>query len=113
MPREKLYARINTRVDLMMQAGILEETDALIRKGYDPALPALQGLGYKQLLAYRRGETTLDEAVEQIKMETRRFAKRQLTWFRRDKRINWVDIIECGGIKAAADRICAIMKGEG
>ena len=112
MPREKLYERINRRVDIMMQSGLLDEVDALLKAGYDPKLPAMQGLGYKQLLAYRRGESTLDEAVELIKRETRRFAKRQLTWFKRDKRIHWLDMSEFKSAAEAANAACSIIAGE-
>lgn len=85
--REKLYDRIERRVDLMLENGLLDEVKAIAAKGYDRSLPALQGLGYKQLLMYLDGEISLDEAVELIKRDTRRFAKRQISWFKRDKRI--------------------------
>lgn len=91
MPRELLYERINLRVDIMMEQGLLEEARAIFDKGYGASLPALQGLGYKQLFKHFSGEYTLEEAIEAIKLETRHFAKRQLTWFRRDKRIVWFD----------------------
>lgn len=89
MKRELLYCRIEERVDEMIANGFLEEVKALLAQGYSPDLPALQGLGYKQLCGYLRGEYDLAEAVAIIKKETRHFAKRQLTWFRRDPRINW------------------------
>lgn len=94
MRREALYARIEQRVDEMMRMGLLEETRVLYEAGYSEMLPALQGLGYKQLLHHLNGETTLEEAVEEIKRETRRFAKRQFTWFKRDVRIRWFDVEE-------------------
>lgn len=97
MDRALLYERIERRVDAMMRAGLLDETRALLELPAD--LPALQGLGYKQLLRHLRGETTLEEAMEDIKRETRRYAKRQLTWFRRDGRIRWLD---AGGSDAKA-----------
>lgn len=92
MPREILYERINKRVDAMMEKGLLREVQSILKKGYAPDLPALQGLGYRQLIRHLKGDVTLDEAVEDIKRETRRFAKRQLTWFKRDKRIAWFDV---------------------
>lgn len=92
MPREQLYARIGARVDAMMQAGLLEETKALLARGCNASMPSMQALGYRQLCAHLRGECTLAEAVETIKRDTRRFAKRQLTWFRRDARIHWLDV---------------------
>jgi len=94
MPRERLYERINLRVDVMLEQGLLEEARGIYEAGYDLSLPALQGLGYKQLFKHFAGEYTLEEAIEAIKLETRHFAKRQLTWFRRDKRIVWFDISE-------------------
>lgn len=92
MPREKLYERINLRVDIMLEQGLIEEARAIYDAGYDASLPALQGLGYKQLFKHFAGEYTLEQAIDAIKLETRHFAKRQLTWFRRDKRIIWFDI---------------------
>ncbi len=91
MPREKLYANIDRRVDRMMAQGLLDEVKGLKERGYDRRLPAMQAIGYAQLLAYLDGEIPLDEAVEHIKRATRQFAKRQLTWFRRDERIRWFD----------------------
>ena len=92
MPRELLYQRINARVDEMLNSGLIEEVRTLL--DYDRSLPALQGLGYKQILAYFYGECSLVDAVEDIKRNTRRFAKRQITWFKRDKRISWFNITE-------------------
>lgn len=94
MPRELLYTRIEQRVDAMLAQGLVEEAKAIWQRGYDRGLPALQALGYKQLFAHFEGEFSLAEAVEAIKRETRRFAKRQMTWFRRDERIAWLDITQ-------------------
>ena len=91
MPREKLYAGIDRRVDKMMAQGLPDEVKGLKSKGYDRKLPAMQAIGYAQLFAYLEGEVPLDAAVENIKRATRQFAKRQLTWFRRDERIRWFD----------------------
>ena len=91
MPREKLYAAIDRRVDVMMARGLLDEVKSLRMKGYDRRLPAMQAIGYAQLLSYLDGEVSLETAVESIKRATRQFAKRQLTWFRRDERIRWFD----------------------
>lgn len=91
MDREKLYERINTRVDVMMEKGLLEEA----KKLYDMDLgdvPATQAIGYKELFAYFAGELSLEEAVEQLKRNTRRFAKRQLTWFKNKLPVEWVDV---------------------
>lgn len=103
MDRALLYQRIEQRVDEMMKAGLLEETKKLYDSGYAYTLPALQGLGYKQLLRHLRGETTLTQAVEDIKRETRRFAKRQITWFKRDQRIHWLDVTRYGDLDALTD----------
>ena len=85
--REELYDGIERRVDRMMHEGLLKEVQNLVKLGYSDCTVAMQGLGYKQLLSYLRGECTLEEAVYKIKLETRHFAKRQLTWFRREKDI--------------------------
>jgi tRNA dimethylallyltransferase len=110
MPREILYDRINKRVDEMMRRGLLEEVRSIEQKGYDHSLPALQGLGYKQLLSHLRGECTREEAVELIKQETRRFAKRQWTWFKRDKRIQWIDVTCYNDISDVAEEIAERIK---
>lgn len=89
--RERLYARIDARVDAMMEQGLLDEVKALRDMGYTRDMVSLQGLGYKELLAYLDGECTLEEAVYIIKRDTRHFAKRQLTWFRRERDVIWVD----------------------
>ena len=89
--REKLYARIDARVDAMMEQGLLDEVRALKEMGYTRDMVSMQGLGYKELLAYLDGECSLDEAVYIIKRDTRHFAKRQLTWFRRERDVIWVD----------------------
>mgnify|MGYP002552377654 FL=1 len=107
MPREVLYARIEQRVDRMMEQGLLDEVKALLEKGYSPELPALQGLGYKQLLSFLSGTITLSEAVEAIKRETRRFAKRQITWFKRDSRIRWYDAAAYADTSALGAAIAA------
>ena len=91
LERKNLYEKINLRVDKMMEEGLLEEVRTLIRMGYTDSL-AMQGLGYRQLLGYLRNEYDLAAAVELIKRDTRRFAKRQLTWFRRDPRIHWFNV---------------------
>ena len=89
--RAKLYETINKRVDIMMKDGLLEEVKRLASKGYSRDLVSMQGLGYKEILAYLEGEYTLEEAVDILKRDTRHFAKRQLTWFRREREVLWVD----------------------
>ena len=90
--RAELYRRIDLRVDQMMEQGLLKEVESLKAMGYDRSYVSMQGLGYKELLSYLDGECTLDDAVSQIKQSTRHFAKRQLTWFRRERDVTWLDI---------------------
>lgn len=92
MDRDKLYERINKRVDKMIENGLINEVRKLMEMGYDKCSVAMQGLGYKEILSYLRGETTFEEAVYILKRDTRRFAKRQLTWFRRMENVTWIDI---------------------
>lgn len=90
-PREVLYDRINRRVDGMLEAGLLDEIKALVDAGYEADVRKLKSLGYREMLSYVMGERGFDEAVEQMKKYTRRYAKRQLTWFRGDKRVNFIE----------------------
>lgn len=103
MDREKLYERIELRIDLMMEQGLLEEVKGLLEKGYTPDLVSMQGIGYKEFVPYFNGECTLEEAVTQLKTNTRRFAKRQLTWFRRQIEGLWVDMDKATGEKVMED----------
>lgn len=89
--RSRLYERIDRRVDLMMEQGLLKEVRALRERGVRKDSTAMQGLGYKELYAYLDGEYPLDEAVRIIKRDTRHFAKRQITWFKREKNVVWAD----------------------
>ena len=89
--RQKLYRQIDRRVDLMIEAGLVDEVQALKDMGCTSSMVSMQGLGYKEILEYLDGRCSLLEAVEKIKKETRHFAKRQLTWFRREKDVIWLD----------------------
>ena len=89
--REALYARINERVDLMMAAGLEQEVRGLLASGVTREMPAMKGIGYKEMAAYLAGEITREEAVEAIKVGTRHFAKRQLTWYRKMPYIHWYE----------------------
>lgn len=89
--RGRLYERIDQRVDEMVAQGLVEEVEHLKRLGCKKGMVSMQGLGYKEILSYLEGEITLDEAVYLIKRDTRHFAKRQLTWFRREKDVIWID----------------------
>ena len=90
MDREKLYDRINKRVDIMINDGLIEEVQNVVKK-YDEFPTAMQGLGYKEVVEYLNGVTTKEEMIEKIKMETRRYAKRQLTWFKKCENIKWIN----------------------
>ena len=90
-PREILYERIDRRVDQMMEEGLLEEVKSLRERGCHRGMVSMQGLGYKEILAYLEGEYPLEGAVRILKRDTRHFAKRQLTWFRREQDVIWVD----------------------
>lgn len=89
--RARLYDRINLRIDQMLKSGLVEEVQALKDKGYTKDMVSMQGLGYKEILDYLNGECTLEEAIYILKRDTRHFAKRQLTWFRRERDVIWVD----------------------
>ena len=89
--RERLYRRINQRVDIMLEQGLVEEVKKLKDMGYHKKMVSMQGLGYKEILDYLEGECTLEEAIYRIKRDTRHFAKRQLTWFRREREVLWVN----------------------
>lgn len=89
--RDRLYQRIDLRIDQMVEEGLLEEVSALKDKGYTKDMVSMQGLGYKEILDYLNGECTLEEAIYILKRDTRHFAKRQLTWFRREKDVIWVN----------------------
>lgn len=91
MDRKKLYERIDKRVDLMFDMGLVEEVKALMAKGYDKSLVSMQGIGYKEVIDYLGGKTSLEECIDIIKRDTRHFAKRQLTWFKREKVVTYID----------------------
>ena len=93
--REELYRRIDLRVDEMIKQGLVAEVEGLVNRHYDLALPALSGIGYKQIGMFLRGELTLAAAIQQIKFETHRFLRHQYNWFRlEDDRIKWFDILD-------------------
>ena len=88
--REILYERINKRVDIMIEQGLIQEVEQLLQK-YNQFPTAMQGLGYKEVVEYLQGQITKDEMIEKIKMETRRYAKRQITWFKKNKQTIWIE----------------------
>jgi tRNA dimethylallyltransferase len=110
--RKILYERIEKRVDLMMEEGFLDEVRFLKEKGYERSLVSMQALGYKQLLAYLDGEYSLEEAIYIIKRDTRHFAKRQLTWFRREKDMIFLDKGEFTSEDQILEKMLEILKEE-
>lgn len=102
--RPRLYQRIDARVDQMIEAGLLDEVKNLLEQGLAEGATAMQALGYKELVGYLRGEYDLAEAIRLLKRDTRRYAKRQLTWFRRDEEIIWLDLDKLT-IEDATDKI--------
>lgn len=98
MDRKKLYDRINARVDSMIQEGLLEEAKKIF--SLNTSLSASQALGYKELFKFFKGECSLEVAISQLKQSTRNFAKRQISWFKRDNRIEWIDVEKDSGLNA-------------
>ena len=107
--RAKLYERIDKRVDKMLEDGLVDEVKALKEQGYVRTDVAMQGLGYKEILDYLDGKITLDEAVYIIKRDTRHFAKRQVTWFKREKDVVWIDRSEYDDVNAIVDKMVSIL----
>lgn len=97
--RRDLYRRVEARVEEQIASGLIEETERLLSAGLSPSLPSMRGLGYKQMVPYLQGKQSLDESVSILKRDTRRYAKRQLTWFQADPRIEWIDL-EAGEAEA-------------
>ena len=91
MDRKKLYERIDRRVDLMFEMGLVDEVKNLMEKGYNKSLVSMQGIGYKEVLDYLNGDITLSKCMDIIKRDTRHFAKRQLTWFKREKVVSYIN----------------------
>ena len=108
MDRKLLYKRIEDRVDGMVSAGLLNETEGILKMGYDKNLKPFQSLGYSQMIEYLDGKTDFDSAVQEVKKETRRFAKRQLTWFRGEKDAVWIDVSETKDIEEIGTQIYKI-----
>lgn len=110
MDREKLYERINQRIDIMMDEGLVEEVKNLKDMGYSRELVSMKGLGYKEIIEYLEGECTLDQAVYKLKRDTRHFAKRQLTWFRREKNVTWINVDEFNGKKEILEHMLKMIE---
>jgi tRNA dimethylallyltransferase len=112
MDRAELYRRINLRVDAMMAEGLVAEVEALLKSGVPRSAVAMQGLGYKEIAGYLCGETDLSSAVELLKRDTRHYAKRQLSWFRRMKDLAWIDMDDAQNNTDLFRSICAIIAGK-
>lgn len=111
MSRPALYRRIEERVDEQIRRGLVAEVQALLEKGYSTDLPSMKGLGYKQISGYLKGEYDFRTAVDLLKRDTRRFAKRQLTWFRADSRIRWIHVENREAADVAAE-IAGLLRSE-
>ena len=105
MNRKVLYERINQRVDKMIEDGLIEEVKSLLNKGYTKNLVSMQAIGYKEIIDYLEGNSTLEEAVNILKRNTRRFAKRQYTWFLKDENVKWFEIEDIKQIDLTVDEI--------
>jgi tRNA dimethylallyltransferase len=104
-PRELLYKRINDRVNFMFSAGLIEELERLRAMGYSLAMNALNTVGYREVFDYLSGKTDMEETIELVKRNSRRFAKRQMTWFRSDRRIRWIRTDETRTIDELVDQV--------
>jgi tRNA dimethylallyltransferase len=109
--RDVLYSRIDARVDAMLEAGLLDEVARLLEAGYRSALTAAQAIGYKELVPVLDGSGDLSSAVTAIKQASRRYAKRQLTWFRADPRVKWLDVTQLSPGQAV-EAVCALLESE-
>lgn len=110
--RQKLYERIDKRVDLMIEAGLVDEVKGLINAGYGEDLPSMSSIGYKEICAYLRGEYDLDRAIELIKQNSRHFAKRQITWLKREEDVTYIDRDKMD-TDSSVSLICNILKSKG
>ncbi len=107
--REKLYSRIEKRVEQMIESGLVEEVKSVLNEGFTKDMNALNTVGYKEIFDFLNGKISLDRAIELIKRNTRRYAKRQLTWFRRDERINWINVDESTELPVLAESVINLL----
>ena len=112
MPRDMLYERINRRVDLMMDGGLVDEVKKLKESGVKREMTSMQGLGSRQIYDHLEGRYDLATAVDEIKKQTRHFAKRQLTWFRKEKNVIWIDVTEHNGSVDMAEYMAGYINGQ-
>jgi tRNA dimethylallyltransferase len=108
--REALYHRINLRVEQMFEQGLVDEVIALRRRGFDEDLPALRTVGYSEVFRFLDGNQSMEAMVNEVKMNSRRYAKRQMTWFRPDERIRWIDLHSGHDLDAAARQIAMLIR---
>ena len=111
--RKLLYNRIDKRVDIMMSTGLVDEVKALLEMGCKPGMTSMDGIGYKEMLTYLSGESSLEDAVELIKKNSRNYAKRQLTWFRREDEVVWLDKTILKSDEDILDSILKTLKEKG
>jgi len=111
--RQTIYERVNKRVDIMLENGLADEVRTLLESGISPDSAAMQGIGYKEMVPYVQGEKTLEEAVYELKINTRHFAKRQNTWFKREKDAIWLKYEDYAGQDEMLDRMTEILKEKG
>ena len=112
LARDQLYARIEERVDRMIADGLVDEVAELRENGYNLSLNSMKALGYQQIFGYLEGMLTWPETLQEIKRETRRFAKRQYTWFNKDKRIQWINVAEYPDSRALLKKMCDLVEGQ-
>ena len=109
-PAADLHARINVRVDAMFARGLVDETRELLKHGLEQNKTAMQAIGYRQVVEHLRGERSLAETIELVKIRTRQFAKRQLTWFRAQKNLEWIELKPDESLEKCAQKICAAIQ---
>lgn len=112
-PKDVLYSRIEKRVDVMLERGLVEEVKELMERGYYNSPVLAQSIGYKEVILYLQGEIDFEEMVRLIKRNSRRLAKKQLTWFRRDERILWFDVSSCENEEEVVNQMICILKERG
>ena len=113
LERDILYDRINRRVDIMAEQGLIDEVKRLKEEGYEKTMVSMQGIGYRQVFEYLEGNLSLEDTIEQIKKDTRHFAKRQLTWFGREKEVCMVDKSQFGSEDEILTYMLTILKEKG
>ena len=109
MPRDALYRAVDNRVHSQIERGLVAEVESLLERGVPQSAPAMSSLGYRQLLPYIRGESTLEQAIERIRVDTHRYVRHQETWLRRNPRLIWLDVTSPEWITAATSQVRAFL----